>query len=194
MKKITKGEKGYINNQKIFTVLRTILLFALALGIYAIGYVNTGSNKNLLTIVAILGLLPASKSCVNMIMFLRFKSLKSELAEELSSAAESEGEPELMLYENVLTTTEKSYFLPAILYRNHTIVSYCENKSNEALAVIENHLKESMKIEKLEVTVKVFKDKEQFIERIRNLVRIQKDENNDSLRDKAYSTIKAISL
>lgn len=189
-KRVSKGEFGYINNHKIYTIFRTILFFAMALGIYAIGYKNTGTNKNLLTIVSILGLLPASKSCVNMIMFLRFKSLDKDLYSRLKSQSDTT----TLLYENVLTTTEKSYFLPAILYRNHTIISYCENKANEALAIIENHLKDSMKIEKIDVTVKVFRSEEQFTDRCKSICQMEQDDDDKALMETVYATIKAISL
>lgn len=189
-KRVSKGEFGYINNHKIYTIFRTILFFAMALGIYAIGYKNTGTNKNLLTIVSILGLLPASKSCVNMIMFLRFKSLDKDLYSRLKSQSDTT----TLLYENVLTTTEKSYFLPAILYRNHTIISYCENKANEALAIIENHLKDSMKIEKIDVTVKVFRNEEQFTDRCKSICQMEQDDDDKALMETVYATIKAISL
>lgn len=189
-KRVSKGEFGYINNHKIYTIFRTILFFAMALGIYAIGYKNTGTNKNLLTIVSILGLLPASKSCVNMIMFLRFKSLDKDLYSRLKSQSDTT----TLLYENVLTTTEKSYFLPAILYRNHTIISYCENKANEALAIIENHLKDSMKIEKIDVTVKVFRNEEQFTDRCKSICQMEQDDDDKALMEMVYATIKAISL
>lgn len=194
MNRINKGEFGYINNRKVLTIIRTFVLFALALGLYFIGYVNTGSNKNILTIIAILGLLPASKSCVNMIMFLRFKSLDAVIFSEFSETANSNDYDASLIYENVFTTTEKSYYLPALFYRNHTIISYCENKSNEALNTIENHIKESIKIEKIDVTVKVFKDKEQFLDRLNGLVKVEKDEGDDSLRNIVYNTLKAISL
>ena len=195
MKKINKGEYGYINNQKIITIIRTVILFALALGLYFAGIINTGSNKNLLTVVAILGLLPASKSCVNMIMFLRFKSLDKEFYSEIVSVANSLCSDDfLALYENVLTTTEKSYYLPVIYYKNHTIISFCDNKSNDALAIIENHIKESIKLERIDVTVKVFKDKDQFIERLKGLIQVEKDEGDDSRLNTIYNTLKAISL
>lgn len=188
MKKINKGEFGYIKNRQILTILRTVFLFAMAVGIYVLGYVNTGSNKNLLTIVAILGMLPASKSCVNMIMFLRFKSLSPDLYESFTEVNAP------FIYENVLTTTEKSYFLPAILYKNHTIVSYCENKNNDAQSIVEKHIKETMKIEKIDVTVKVFKDKEQFLERAGSLNSSMNDEEDMKVMEIVYSTLKAVSL
>ena len=193
MKKRNKGEYGYIRYQRFFSIIRTVVLFVLALGIYAIGYYNTGSNKNLLTIVAILGLLPASKSCVNMIMFLRFKSLDDGLYSEFYELIGSLETDNDVLFENVLTTTEKSYYLPIIYYKNHTIISYCENKRDEATSIIESHLKESLKIEKIDVTVKVFKEKNQFIERFKGLLLTEQTED-PSIKNHVYSTIKAISL
>lgn len=192
MKKHKKGEQGYIRFQHLVSSVRTVILFALALGLYAIGYINTGTNKNLLTVVAILGILPASRSCVNMIMFLRYKSLDKALYESLIQAAGDESDN--LLYENVLTTTEKSYFLPAMYYRNHTIIAYCENKANEALGNIEAHVKKSLKLDKIDTTVKVFKDRDQFTERLGNMLQMTPDEDDSGLRDTVYSIIKAISL
>ena len=75
MKKIRKGCYGYMDYQKKVTILRTVLFFAVSIGIYGMGISSPGNNKNLLTVVAVLGLLPSCKSAINMIMFL--KALKS---------------------------------------------------------------------------------------------------------------------
>ena len=52
-------------------ILKTILYFGLSGAVFAAGYFTTGTKTNLLTIVAVLGCLPASKSMVSMIMYLR---------------------------------------------------------------------------------------------------------------------------
>ena len=70
-----KGTRNYINSQKKFEILRTLLYFALPLGLFLIGYITTKTKVNLMTIVAVVGCLPASKSLVGAIMFLRYKSL-----------------------------------------------------------------------------------------------------------------------
>ena len=49
-----KGEKGYLASQKKVASLRTAFLFGISLAIYLTGYFSTGSNENLLTIVAVL--------------------------------------------------------------------------------------------------------------------------------------------
>ena len=68
-----RGTRGYLRTQKIYEILRTVLYFAISLSLFIAGWVSTGSRENLLTIVAVLGCLPACKSLVEMFMFLRYR-------------------------------------------------------------------------------------------------------------------------
>ena len=61
-----RGTCGYLRTQKIYEILRTVLYFAISLSLFIAGWVSTGSRENLLTIVAVLGCLPACKSLVEM--------------------------------------------------------------------------------------------------------------------------------
>ena len=70
-----KGTFGYIRKQTLFEAVKTVVLFAMALGIFMIGYKTLGTKKSLWSVFAILALLPASKSLVGLIMLLRFRSL-----------------------------------------------------------------------------------------------------------------------
>lgn len=188
MKK-AKGTLGYIKSQQIFTSIRTVILFAMALGIYFIAYYTLHTNKSLWSVIAVLGILPAAKSLVNTIMFFRFRSLPTDdytLYTDCAGACE-------LLFENVLTTSEKSYYLPALLYKNHTFISFC-NKKDEDIKKITEHIRDSLKLEKLDVTVKIFNTKEQFLERLSSLSETEKIENDDNCREICYNTIKAISL
>ena len=76
--KIQKGCFGYLSYKKKFSTIMTIGMFALSLAIYLMGYITTKSNANLLTVVAVLGCLPASKSAVSMIMYLKAKGASKE--------------------------------------------------------------------------------------------------------------------
>lgn len=184
-----KGTAGYINNRKALTIIRTVILYALAIGIYLIGYLTLHTNKSLWSIIAVLGILPASKSAVNMIMFLRFKSLKEQEYQDFEGAR---GELPVS-YENILTTKEKTYYLPVVAYRNHTVCAYMEQEKLDASAV-ENRMRESLKLEKIDATVKVFKNKKQFVERLKALNLLLPDEDDAELRDIVYATIQVISL
>ena len=66
-----KGAYGYLENRKVYTALRTVLFFLFCVGLYLIGCLITGTNRNLLTVVAILLCLPACKSAVNFIIFIK---------------------------------------------------------------------------------------------------------------------------
>lgn len=84
MHRIKKGQYGYIKSQRKMEIIKTVSLFLLSLAIYLCGYWTTGTNKNLLTVVAILGCLPASKCAVNMIMFIRAKGCSEELYQKIN--------------------------------------------------------------------------------------------------------------
>ena len=79
LKRYEKGEYKYASYSKVRNWIITLVMYALSAAIYTIGYVTTGSNRNLLTIVAILGVLPASKSLIGAIMSSRVKVLNESM-------------------------------------------------------------------------------------------------------------------
>ena len=82
MKKIQKGKPGYLNYKKKVEIIRTIVYFAIVLAIFALGIWQTGTRLNLLTVVAILGCLPASKSLVGVIARFPYPSIDPDKAKE----------------------------------------------------------------------------------------------------------------
>ena len=66
-----KGTYGYLKKAPVFQGLLTILLLILPAGLFLIGYSITKDVKNLFTIAAVVGMLPAAKSIVSFIMYLR---------------------------------------------------------------------------------------------------------------------------
>ncbi len=188
MKRKEKGTFGYIKWQQIYTIVRTLLLFVLALGLYFAGYITTGTNRNLLTIIAVLGLLPAAKSMVNMIMFLRFRSLKPDIYEQF----ESKRLQLAVLYENILTTKEQAYDLPMIAYRNHTLCGFCPRSGD--LKALETHIRECLKTELPEVSVKIFSDQRIFLDRIAQMNEMDQDASDTKDTERVFAVIKAVSL
>ncbi len=101
-----KGTSGYLRAKK-YEILRTVLYFAISLSLFIAGWVTTGSRENLLTIVAVLGCLPACKSLVEMFMFLRYKGCNEQDAAQI--AAHTDGFTGL--YDMVFTSYEKNYVI-----------------------------------------------------------------------------------
>ena len=51
MKKIQKGKPGYLNYKRKVEILRTVIYFVIVLAIFALGYWQTHTRLNLLTVV-----------------------------------------------------------------------------------------------------------------------------------------------
>lgn len=162
--KIQKGQFGYMKAQKKREIIKTILFFGISLAIFAMGIWSTGSKKNLLSIVAILGMLPASKSAVSMIMYLRVKECSKEIYEKIKPHTEGL----TVLYELVLTTYEQTFPISSLAVCGNNIVGFAERKCdvNAAAKHIEEMLKQnSYKKE----TVKIFDNLEKYLNRLDQL-------------------------
>lgn len=184
-----KGTIGYINKQRIFEIVKTLILFMMAMGLFLIGYINLGTKKNLWTVFAILACLPACKSLVGVIMLCRFKSLSESAANKYVKAVGNLP----TLYENVLTTNEKSYYVPVLCCENNTLIAYCEKSKNTDINKLSEHINQVLKNAGHKASVKVFDDEDSFLQRAREM--------NDKLTDSSYlstqeilTTIKAVSL
>ena len=111
-KKVLKGSFGYLDYKKKMSAIMTMGMFALSLVIFIMGYITTKTNANYLTVVAVLGCLPASKCAVSMIMFLKAKGCSKEDSNEIekvigygdSSLKWNEGKfnPQEWIIENIL--------------------------------------------------------------------------------------------
>ncbi len=182
-----KGEFKYSSYKKRYELIKTIIMFALSISIYIMGYVSTGSNKNLLTIVAVLGLLPASKSLVSTIMNFRVHEAGDELREEIDRALNGLSG----LYNIYFTSYDKNYFLLHLTVCGDDIIGLCESKDFDEKSFKE-HLDKHIKIEKLETgVIKVFDDSKLYIKR---LGEINSSDRNKEPDRKLYDLLLNISL
>lgn len=155
---IPKGNFGYIKRKHILEVVKTIVYFAVSLSLYAAGVIATKSNKNLLTIVAVLGCLPASKSMVSMIMFLRFKGCSLAVHEKL----EHNYQNLYILYDMVFTSYDKNFEIDHMAVNNKIIYAYSEKEKLDEKA-FENHLTNMLTQNGLKnITVKLFRNISQY--------------------------------
>ena len=187
--KITpKGSFGYIQNRKRFTAVRTVLYFALSISLYVAGYVTTGSNKNLLTIVAVLGCLPSCKSAVNFIIFLRAKGCSQELRDAVKKF-----DTELTsFYDLYFTAYQKNYQVSHMVLKGNVLCGITESVKcdvNEA----QKHLEQMLLQEGIKnMTVKIFSDRRKYIDRLSQLTELETEENKN--RDEIVNLLYSISL
>lgn len=185
---IKKGCYGYIRNHRAVTVLRTLLYFTVSISLYVIGYMTTGTNRNLLTIVAILGCLPACKSMVNFILFLKAVGC----SEKLKSEVEDYDDKLTVFYDMYFTSYQKNFPVSHMVLKGNVLCGITENPKcdcNEA----EQHLEQMLQQEGIKnVTVKIFSQNNKYIDRLSQLDELSTEENKN--REEIISLLYSISI
>ena len=187
MNKYTKGEFLFFQNKKKMEVLKTVVFFGVSAILYIAGIVATGSNKNYLTIIAILGCLPASKSAVSMIMYLKAKGCTKEAYEYISGKV---GE-HVGAYNLYFTSYDKNFDMYHVFVKGMTIIAYTEN-SKVAENAFEEHIKTVLNRDSITgVNVKLYRDLQKYVTRIEQM---QNLENEKSREKDIMKTLFAVSL
>ena len=182
-----KGQRNYLNSQKHYEILRTVIYFAISLSLFAAGWIQTGKRENLLTIVAVLGCLPACKSAIDMIMFLRFKSCSAENADKIEAHKEGLSG----LFDVVFTSYEKNFSVDHITVRGKTICGFTNSDKFDEQAFYK-HLDTMLKKDNFkDTTIKVFTNLKKYTDRLEQMKELPEDE---ALTEGIISTIKCISL
>ena len=157
-----KGSYEHAKYKRTVDIIITIFLFLLSLGLFVIGYVATGSKKNLLTIVAVLGLLPACKMVVDVIMCFRVKPVKESVKEGIdSSIGKLYG-----LYHMYFTSYDKNFPIDHLVITSNSVIGLCSNpKFDEKLFI--THLKDYMRKDGIkDITIKIFDDYNKYLNRL----------------------------
>lgn len=182
-----KGTEKYLDTQKKYEIARTLLYFGISAALFIAGYLQTKSRLNLLTVVAVLGCLPASKSAVNAIMFLRFKSCAPECAEKIKGHSEGLA----VLFDCVFTSYKKNFKISHLAVRGNTICGFSEDadfQENEFYKHIGNILKlDGHK----EATVKIFVSLPKYVERLEQMKAL---EDEESRTQAVLETLKSVML
>ena len=161
-RKHPKGSYEHAKYKRTVDIIITIFLFLLSLGLFVIGYVATGSKKNLLTIVAVLGLLPACKMVVDVIMCFRVKPVEGSVREGIdASIGKLYG-----LYHMYFTSYDKNFPIDHLVITSNSVIGLCSNpKFDEKLFI--THLKDYMRKDGIkDITIKIFDDYNKYLNRL----------------------------
>ena len=172
--KIKKGDAGYIYQHKRNVIIKTVIEFGIVIALFVLGVWQTGDRFNLLTVVAILGCLPASKALVEVIMIAPHKSVLSETEKEIKANAEQL----TTAFDMVFTSEKKIMPVDCIVILDNTICGYTSKEkvdTNEAAKHIKKYL-DSNKYTK--VSVKIFDNYKNFLSRIKEMNQLAIEEKN----------------
>ena len=161
-RKHPKGSYEHAKYKRTVDIIITIFLFLLSLGLFVIGYVATGSKKNLLTIVAVLGLLPACKMVVDVIMCFRVKPVEESVREGIdASIGKLYG-----LYHMYFTSYDKNFPIDHLVITSNSVIGLCSDpKFDEKMFI--THLKDYMRKDGIkDITIKIFDDYNKYLNRL----------------------------
>lgn len=182
-----KGTENYLSTQKKYEVARTLIYFGLSAALFIAGYLQTKSRLNLLTVAAVLGCLPASKSAVAAIMFLRFKSCAPEYAEKIKGHSQGLA----VLYDCVFTSYKINFRISHLAVRGNTVCGFSEDpdfRENDFY----KHIGDILKLDgHKEATVKIFVSLPKYTERLEQMKALEEDESKTSA---VIETLKSVML
>lgn len=177
MNRIAKGDYGYLEKQTQRELIKTLIFFASSFGVLLIGIILAGTKNNLLTIVAVLGLLPAAKELITCIMFTKAKKFRCPQAfyDEVQYAIICGGggadgaDMPLVVYDLYMTSQEKNYPILSMCCRNKTLIGIADWQKFD-YPKAEEHIRIMLKQNgHKNVAVKIFPEREKYISRIKEL-------------------------
>ncbi|MBQ3037341.1 MAG: hypothetical protein IJD31_10505 [Lachnospiraceae bacterium] len=166
-----KGSFGYLKKQAIKQGLFALGLLAVCATIFLIGFFWLTQHNTILTVVAVLGMLPVAKFIVSMILFMKAErfSCAPHLYDEVMKIAGDRKDDLLAGFDFYLTSYDKNFPLSVACVAKDCLIAYtpwekCDcNKCKE-------HFEEYMKKNGISgISVKVFTDEKKFLERFKQV-------------------------
>lgn len=171
-----KGEAGYISSKKIRAIIKVVLEFGIVAALLLLGIQQTGDRMNWLTLVAILGCLPASKALVELIMIVPHRSIEKEKAAELHEKIEIL----TMVYDLVLTSEHHIMPIDVLAISDNMICGYSSSAKLD-ISFATKHIKQMLGMNQMNnITVKLFDNYTAFITRAEGMQNIASVEKRDT--------------
>ncbi len=169
--KISKGAYGYIDAKKKRQLLWTMILFAIVGLIFGTGVLIYKTRLNVLTVAAVVGVLPAAKALISYVVLFRYHTFDRTAFDKIMEHAGTL----LLGFDYVITTEKKEYPIQAAAVCQKTICLFTTQQDMEEKQCVE-YIKNILKSNKYEGnTIKIYKSLPEFLERL--------DEMNDKLSD-----------
>ena len=126
MFRIKKGHHGYIKRKKRLLLGEVLGLLIGIIGLVVIGVVTTGSRKNLLTVVAMVSVIPMVNQLVILIALWKYQPCPDKEYEQVASIV-GKG---ILDTELVITSkTDKSFLLDYACIHEKGVFCYCSDKN-----------------------------------------------------------------
>ena len=172
MSKVKKGQYGYFDGQKKSKFLTSVICLAIPVFIIYSSQAYFGTNKNIFTVIGMIGLVPFAMSLVSTIMFAMRKSIP---ASEHDAIAPHEGNLTVG-YELYMTDEKKNSLVDCVcICGNEVVCLVTDPKTDQKF--LKEHIIKHLKIDEFYCNVHILGDLKHFTERMDEM-----NEHADSLR------------
>lgn len=165
-KKPVKGSYGYIRDYKRFKGLISGIWLAIVLLLYITGLVIFKTNKNYVTLVAILLVLPGAKAWVASIVMIPYHTQPRKLYDEVVALMK---EKSAKVYSDIVVTKyEGAMTLSVIVNYNDNFYAYMP-KQKKTLTEVRNYLTQMLASQGLTTKAQVFDNEEKFMSAVKKM-------------------------
>ncbi len=175
--KIQKGQYGYRSYLRKSQIIKVAIgAAAILLQLAARALTGNQAAKNILTVMAILSVLPTANVASPMLAAWKWKTPSEDFHRALA-AYEDKG---IVLYELIVTTREQVLPFDGILVHPMGVFAYCVNPKTDVQKA-QKALNEIFRAHKLDENIKVIKDEKQFFNRLKSLKPMSESEDDGSV-------------
>lgn len=187
--KINKGQYGYRDsNRKIRLMITLVLVAGILAQLAARSLTDNQAAKNILTVMAILTVLPMANMASPLLASWKYRTPSREFHQKIQTY---EGKCTI-LYDLIVTTKEFVMPFDAVAVHPKGVYAYCISKKIDA-AKAEKALNALFAANKLDPNVKVIKDEHSFLRRLDSLKPASEYED-DGTTAYAASLMKSLSM
>ena len=173
MQKASKGRFGYFRYERMRRLLLTIITVLLPAAVFVAGIVVYGTEKNLLTVISLVLVIPFAMAFVSLVMVYTHSSISEEEYKEIEEHAGTL----TMAYELYVTHETASTMVDAFAICGNTVVGLVTEKKGDPKFTAD-YIKKVLRSNGIGSNVALMTDRKHFLERLDSM-----NEHSESLRD-----------
>lgn len=173
MQKATKGQFGYFRYERMRRLLITIITVLFPAAVFVTGIIVYGTERNLLTVIALVLVIPFAMAFVSLVMVYTHSSISEEEYKEIEEHAGTL----TMAYELYVTHETASTMVDAFAICGNTVVGLVTEKKGDPKFTAD-YIKKVLRSNGIGSNVALMTDRKHFLERLDSM-----NEHSESLRD-----------
>lgn len=158
MKKIPKGSYGYLNYKKKLSLIIMLASFLVIAAVFFTGYIVTGTNNNIMTVIAAVLTLPAAKFTVAYIILIPHHSTPEDVYSGTNGTF-----PGLETYYDLIFSNSTSPIGTQAVVISDSLVIALTDETKTDKKLFEKSVADFMEKDGHPVNVSLFTDKTSFI-------------------------------